>query len=64
MCNARGTGKSSGRWHFSGLQEVRDVYDTIEWAAAQTWCDGNVVMFGVSYFAWIQLLAATLKPPT
>lgn len=63
VCNARGTGKSGGRWHFSGLQEVRDVYDTIEWAAAQTWCDGNVVMFGVSYFAWIQLLAATLKPP-
>src|ERR671938_1499682 len=26
VCNARGTGKSGGRWHFSGLQEVRDVY--------------------------------------
>lgn len=63
VCNARGTGRSGGRWDFSGPQEVRDVYDTIEWLAGRPWCDGNVVMFGVSYFAWIQLLAATLKPP-
>jgi len=63
VCNARGTGKSEGTWDFSGPQEVKDVCETIEWIAAQSWCDGNVVMFGVSYFAWIQLLAATRNPP-
>jgi predicted acyl esterase len=63
VCNARGTGRSEGKWDFSGPQEVRDVYETVEWIAAQPWCDGNVAMFGVSYFAWIQLLAATLNPP-
>jgi putative CocE/NonD family hydrolase len=63
VCNARGTGKSEGTWDFSGPQETKDVYETIEWLAAQPWCDGNVVMFGVSYFAWIQLLVATLNPP-
>jgi putative CocE/NonD family hydrolase len=63
VCSARGTGRSGGVWDFSGPQEVRDVHDTIEWLAGRPWCDGNVVMFGVSYFAWIQLLAATLKPP-
>jgi predicted acyl esterase len=64
VCNARGTGRSEGEWDFSGPREVRDVHDTIEWIARQPWCDGNVVMFGVSYFAWIQLLAATTKPPS
>jgi hypothetical protein len=63
VCNARGTGRSEGTWHFSGPQEVKDVYEVIEWLAAQPWCDGNVVMFGVSYFAWIQLLVAQLNPP-
>ena len=63
VCNARGTGQSEGTWHFSGPQEVQDVYDAIEWIAGQPWCDGNVAMFGVSYFAWIQLLVATLNPP-
>jgi uncharacterized protein len=63
VCNARGTGKSEGQWDFSGPQEVRDVYETIEWLAAQPWCDGNVGMFGVSYFAWIQLFVAALNPP-
>lgn len=63
VCNARGTGRSEGRWHFSGPQEVKDVCEAIEWLAAQPWCDGNVVMFGVSYFAWIQLLAAAQNPP-
>jgi predicted acyl esterase len=48
VCNARGTGLSEGEWDFSGPQEVRDVHDTIEWIAEQPWCDGNVVMFGVS----------------
>lgn len=63
VCNARGTGKSEGKWDFTGPQEVHDVYEVIEWMAAQPWCDGNVAMFGVSYFAWIQLFAATLNPP-
>ena len=63
VCNARGTGKSEGKWSFSGPQEVKDLYEAIEWVAAQPWCDGNVVMFGVSYFAWIQLLVAQLNPP-
>jgi len=63
VCNARGTGKSEGTWDFSGPQEIKDVYETIEWLAAQPWCDGNVVMFGVSYFAWTQLIVAALNPP-
>ncbi len=63
VCNARGTGRSEGKWDFVGPEEVRDVYQVIEWMAAQPWCDGNVAMFGVSYFAWIQFFVAALNPP-
>lgn len=62
-CNARGTGKSEGKWDFFGKKEVQDVYEVIEWMATQPWCDGNVGMFGVSYFAMIQFFVAALNPP-
>ena len=62
--NARGTGGSEGthELHFSP-SEQRDVADTIEWVAAQSWCDGQVGMVGMSYFAAIQYLAAAQHPP-
>ena len=63
VVNVRGTGKSEGKWDFVGPQEVQDVHDSIEWAATQPWCNGDVAMFGVSYFAWIQLFVAALNPP-
>src|SRR5260370_19981373 len=43
--------------------EGRDGYDTIEWAARQPWCDGNVGTFGLSYPAAVQWLAAVENPP-
>ena len=48
---------------FPRAERGQDVYEVIEWMATQPWCDGNVGMFGVSYFAWTQLFAATLNPP-
>jgi putative CocE/NonD family hydrolase len=64
VCNARGTGKSEGEWQNMGKREVQDVYEAIEWIAAQPWCDGNVGMFGVSYFAMVQFMVAALAPPS
>jgi len=43
--------------------EGRDGYDTIEWAAKQPWCDGNVGTFGLSYPGAVQWLAAIENPP-
>ena len=39
------------------------MHDLVEWAAAQPWCDGNVGMIGISYFAMTQLEAAVEQPP-
>ena len=62
--NARGTGGSGGERIFPfSAQEQGDVADAIEWAAAQPWCDGNVGMAGMSYFAVIQYLVAARRPP-
>ncbi len=63
--DARGTGESSaGRWDFFGPLEQRDLYDSIEWAAAQPWANGRVGMLGQSYFAQVQWLAAVNRPPS
>ncbi len=63
IVNARGTGGSGGAWGFFDGQERHDLFDLVEWIAAQPWCDGNVGMLGISYFAMAQLEAAVMKPP-
>ena len=44
--------------------EGPDGYDTIEWTAAQPWCDGNVGVYGPSYLGVTTLLAARERPPS
>jgi hypothetical protein len=43
--------------------EGLDGYDTIEWAAAQSWSNGDVGTFGLSYPGAVQWLAAVETPP-
>jgi putative CocE/NonD family hydrolase len=62
--DTRGRAGSDGEWTiFMAEQEARDTHDTVEWAAAQPWCDGNVVMAGASYLGIVQLLGAAERPP-
>ncbi len=63
VASTRGTGKSGGAYKFMDIREIRDIYDMVEWAAKQAWCDGNVGMLGTSYFAWSQQQVAALQPP-
>ena len=62
--DTRGSGKSPGQTDPFSLQEAIDFYDSIEWAARQPWCSGNVATMGISYFAMTQWLVANLKPPS
>jgi uncharacterized protein len=62
--DARGSGASFGR--FEGMfstRETDDAYDITEWLAAQPWSNGKVGMYGRSYLAFTQYLAASRKPP-
>ena len=61
--SSRGTGKSEGVYQYSSQREVQDIYDLIEWAARQPWCDGNVGMAGIAYFAALEPQVAILQPP-
>ncbi|MGD9621969.1 MAG: CocE/NonD family hydrolase [Mycolicibacterium sp.] len=63
IANVRGTGGSGGTFGFFDPQERRDMHDLVEWVAQQSWCDGNVGMIGISYFAMTQLEAAVERPP-
>jgi putative CocE/NonD family hydrolase len=62
--DVRGSGASFGTYDgpFSE-KETQDAYDVTEWLAKQDWSNGNVGMFGVSYLAITQYMAASQKPP-
>ncbi len=60
--DVRGTGDSEGEAHF-WKQETEDGYDSVEGVAALPWCDGNIGMYGFSYFGYTQLAAAVARPP-
>ena len=62
--DVRGTGKSvEGQWQLFSPDEQRDLYDVIEWIAAQPWCTGKVGMIGESYPGIVQWFAAAQQPP-
>jgi uncharacterized protein len=62
--DGRGSGKSQGQCEPWSHAEAVDFYDAVEWAAAQPWCNGNVGLNGISYFAINQWFAANLQPPS
>jgi putative CocE/NonD family hydrolase len=62
--DVRGTGGSGGRTaNASEPQEARDGAETVEWAAAQPWCDGSVGVWGMSYGGGMALRVAAQRPP-
>lgn len=61
--DSRGCGHSGGTGKLLSRQEAEDTYDLVQWIAEQPWCDGNVVMLGVSYLAISQYAVAALRPP-
>jgi len=63
LVDCRGSGKSQGISAPDGSNELLDGYDTVEWVAAQPDCDGNVGMYGLSYFGMTTMAAASTRPP-
>jgi len=64
VVSRRGMGRSQGdSVVFFNDVDVDDHVAVIEWCARQPWCDGNVLLFGTSYYAIVQPLVATRQPP-
>ncbi len=64
VISARAMSRSGGEFGaFWGTEQIDDHEACIAWAAAQPWCNGNVVMFGTSYYGMNQPLVAIRNPP-
>lgn len=60
--DTRGTFTSEGEW-FPLVHEGPDGADTVAWAASLPGSNGDVAMYGASYFGHTQLAAAAQHPP-
>ena len=63
LLDVRGTGRSGGEYEFFSPRERCDLYEVIEWIAAQSWCTGKVGGIGESYYATSQWCMAAEQPP-
>ena len=62
--DTRGRFGSDGEWKpIMWDQEALDTHDTVEWAAAQPWCDGTVILAGTSYGGILSMLGGAARPP-
>ena len=59
--DVRGRYSSNGDF-YAFVNEIDDGYDSIEWVANQSWCNGRVGMYGRSYAGASQWMAAKSKP--
>lgn len=60
--DCRGAGRSQGQYIPFRMDQY-DGYDTVEWVAKQSWCNGKVGMVGGSALGITTTLAATFAPP-
>jgi predicted acyl esterase len=60
--DVRGKGRSDG-FYQAFLNDAFDGYDTVEWMAKQSWCNGKIGITGASAMGYTTMLAATMKPP-
>ncbi|MBC7779104.1 MAG: CocE/NonD family hydrolase [Proteobacteria bacterium] len=60
----RGSGDSDGHQGvFAAEQERNDTLRVLEWIAAQSWSDGQVAMFGISWGGFQGIQTAHCAPP-
>jgi putative CocE/NonD family hydrolase len=57
-----GSGKNPGTLAPFGIETAEAFRDAIDWAGVQSWCNGNVGLWGMSYYAMSQHAAASLQP--
>jgi len=62
--SSRGHGKSEGSQVDNRFfEDADDGYDTLTWISQQPWSDGNIAMYGKSYYGATQWLVAPKQHP-
>ena len=62
LVDCRGRGNSQGQFE-PFVHEALDGHDVVEWLATQSWCDGQVTMWGGSYGGFDQWMTLREFPP-
>jgi putative CocE/NonD family hydrolase len=60
--DSRGLRASKGKWE-PYIHEAQDGFDVQQWVGHQSWCNGNIGMFGTSYPAYTQVAPAQYRSP-
>ena len=60
LMDSRGLYASHGEWH-PYIDEGKDGYDTQQWIGHQSWCNGKIGMWGISYPGYQALIAAPYR---
>jgi X-Pro dipeptidyl-peptidase len=63
FADVRGNHNAGGCVDQTGPGQWQDGYDYVEWLGTQSWSNGNVGMFGISYDGETQFTTAMLAPP-
>jgi len=64
VVDVRGSGASTGEWQIIWSQdEIADLGEVVDWTIEQSWSNGNVGAYGVSYDGNSAEMLASLKHP-
>ncbi len=61
--DSRGRFESEGEWDPFSEKHKTDGYDLVQWISKQSWCNGNVGTYGLSYMGWASWWTASQAPP-
>jgi uncharacterized protein len=63
VVDVRGTGQSQGSWDAFGADEQSDYGNVVDWTAQQSWSNGSIGVYGVSYLGITSILTASQNHP-
>lgn len=63
VVDVRGTGNSDGVWRAFDDREQKDYGQVVNWAASQSWSNGNIGVYGISYLGISAILTASQGNP-
>lgn len=61
--DVRGTGQSQGEWEAFGEDEQADYAEMVDWVTAQSFCNGSIGLYGVSYLGITAVITAAQRHP-